>query len=135
MKVKEMVTENLGLKALSLFLAVVLWLFVVLGMEGEADFTVPVRFMNLSPRFSVEKQTPTIELRVAGPKFLLMRLDRARLTASLDLAGVGEGSVVYHNLERAVSLPSGLRIVRVYPADLGLTVTGKTNQTERPSRP
>jgi hypothetical protein len=42
---------------------------------------------------------------------------------------------VYHNLERAVSLPSGLRIVRVYPADLGLTVTGKTNKTERPSRP
>ncbi|HEY6874412.1 MAG TPA: hypothetical protein VI298_16930 [Geobacteraceae bacterium] len=126
MNVPQMLTENLGLKALSLFLAVVLWLFVTLGMDGETGVTVPVRFQNLSPRLAIVNRTPIfLDLRIAGPKILLMQLDKQSLAATLDLGGVGEGTVMFANLERAVPLRSGLRITRVYPSALELKLAGK----------
>ena len=42
MNVKETFTKNAGLKVLSLFLAVALWLSVNLRQEGQARLKVPV---------------------------------------------------------------------------------------------
>lgn len=119
MSVTEGITENLGLKALSLFLAMALWLFVTAGMEGEVAVTAPVRYRNLSPQLSLGSKTPpAVELTITGPAALLWQLDTERLTATFDLQGLGEGSVAFTNLERTLHLRNGLRVTRIHPSTI-----------------
>lgn len=132
MSIKETVTGNLGLKALSLFLAAALWLFVTMGMEGEEGLRVPVRIKNIPTRLSVENQVPAVaDIRIAGPKLFLMRLDKEQLAATLDLQGLGVGDVAYPDLAGTVRLPSGLRITRISPANVVLKLVERTPEDRR----
>ncbi len=129
MSVKEMLTANLGLKALSLFLAATLWLFVTMGMEGEEEVRVPVRVINILPHLSIENQVPpVVDLRIAGPKILLMRLDKEQLIATLDLQEVGVGNVAFPDMSGTVRLSSGLRITRISPANVQLKLVEKARR-------
>lgn len=130
MSLREMVTENLRLKALSLLLAALLWLSVTSGTEGEAGVTVPVRFRNIPPQLSVGNATPIfVELRIAGPKLLLTRLKKERLAATLDLQGVGAGTVAFTRLESTIPLQNGLRITRINPAAIELELVKREGKT------
>ncbi|MCM2356663.1 MAG: CdaR family protein [Geobacteraceae bacterium] len=121
MSVREKLSENLGFKALALFLAMALWLFVTAGTEGEVALTVPVQFRNIPPQLSPgSKAPPAVELKIAGPRILLWQLAGERLAVTLDLQGVGEGSVAFTSLERTVRLRSGLRITRIQPSAIEL---------------
>ena len=118
---RERLTENIGLKVLSLLLAGLLWLSVTAAREGEVAVKVPVRIRNLAPRFVLATSVPgSIELRIAGPKIRLLHLAKERLYADLDLQGVGEGGVAFVELARTVALPGGLRVTRVNPATIEL---------------
>jgi len=114
---REACTHNLGLKVLSLFLAALLWLFVTAGQEAELDLQVPVLFENLPVGLTIGNQPPSLlDLRLAGPKIQLMRLQRERLAVALDLKNAGEGSIGFPNPEKSIRLPDGVRVTRVTPA-------------------
>ncbi len=121
MSTRERVAENFGLKALSLLLALLLWLSVTAARDGEVAIMVPVRIRNLAPQLALATKAPSsIELRVAGPKIQLLHLAKERLAADLDLQGVEEGSVTFADVARTVALPGGLRVTRIYPSTIEL---------------
>ena len=121
MKLTDTITDNFGLMALSMCLAVILWLSVVLRQDGEVSLTVPVAFKNIPAQLAVAGVPPSvIKLEITGPKIDLMKLRKELLTATLDLEGVGEGIVSFTNLEKTVQLQSGLRIVRIQPSTIEL---------------
>jgi len=128
MNVREMLTHNLGLKALSLFLAIVLWLFVVAGMETEIGLSLPVVFAHLSPGLTVVNRPPDrIDVRLSGPRILLMKLNAERLPVLLDLQGAREGTTTFPAVEMAIRVPVGVRVTRVTPAamEVRLAKNGK----------
>lgn len=136
MNVKETFTNNAGLKALSLFLAAALWSSVTLRQDGEARLKVPVALKNVPAQMTVaDTPPPVIELDVTGPKIVLLGLPKERLTALLDLQGVGEGPVSFINLDRTVHLPSGLRIIRIQPAHIELKLVKTPEQQQSPPKP
>jgi YbbR domain-containing protein len=117
MNVREMLTHNIGLKALSLFLAMMLWLFVAAGMESEIALFMPVVFAHLSPGLAIVNQPPArIDVRLAGPRILLLKLKAERLPVFLDLQGVREGITAFPAVEMAIHIPEGVRVTRVTPA-------------------
>lgn len=123
MKLPGLFTENFELKALALVLATVLWFSVTMGQDGERGFTVPVETRNIPPGLAVSTVQPSVvELEISGPRFLLMTLRTDRLAIVLDLKGVGEGPVAFTNVERDIQLRKELRIVRVYPSKIDLTM-------------
>jgi YbbR domain-containing protein len=118
--------HNLGLKVLSLFLATLLWLFVTAGQESELDLQVPVLFEHLSSGLTIVNQPPSrLDVRVAGPKILLMRLRTDRLAAILDLKDAGEGSAGFPGPEKAIRFPEGVRVTRVIPAVIEVRLAKK----------
>jgi YbbR domain-containing protein len=117
MNVRETLTHNLGLKVLSLFLAIVLWLFVAAGTESEIGLSLPVVFTHLPTGLAIINQPPArIDARLAGPRILLLRLNEERIPVVLDLQGAREGSTVFPGVESAISVPDGVRVTRVTPA-------------------
>jgi YbbR domain-containing protein len=61
-----------------------------------------------------------VDLRVSGPRTLLSRVDRERLSVVLDLAGVRPGPSVFRLQADALNLPRGVQVVRLTPAEVTL---------------
>jgi len=124
--------KNLGLKVLSLFLATLLWITLTLGHEEEARISVPVVLRNIPPNLVVSGAPPTaVELELSGAKIILMTIEREHLPVVLDLSGAGEGTVSFVNLDRRVTVRSGIRIMRVQPATIDLKMVKKTGKIHR----
>lgn len=109
--------KNGTLMLLSLFLAVVLWLYVNYDRESETELMIPVQIINLPPGLVIAGQAPArLNVRIAGPRIQLMRMSSNRLAASLDLKNTREGVVAFTELDKVVTAPRELRVTRVYPA-------------------
>lgn len=127
MSLQDKIFKNLDLKALSLLLAVVLWLFVTFETgTAEVDITVPVVLKNLSPGLMVAGRPPSrVDIRIAGSKIMLLRVRPDRFVVPLDLKGVNEGTVVFSALGKTLRLPAGVRAIRVYPSTIELRLARK----------
>ena len=130
MKLSELVTQNLGLKVLSLIMAVVIWFFVDVGKEMEISVAVPVLFKNIPSGLVVAgAPPPPINVRLKGPKVALMKIRAERPTLLLDLKGAGEGITGFPGLESLIKLPEGVRVTRVTPAAMEVRL-GKMEHLE-----
>lgn len=123
MNIREKLVDNLGLKGLALLLAVLLWLFVAAGQEGEIGTLVPVRIVNLAPHLMLVSRPPErVDVRIVGPRLFLMKVHLEQLVIPLDLKNVGEGTVLFAGLEKALKLPDGARVTRVFPSAIELKI-------------
>jgi YbbR domain-containing protein len=111
-----MFTRNFGLKIMSLFLAMVLWLFVAIEKDSEVSLSIPVEIVNLPAGLVVASRPPSrIDVRVTGPKVLLMSLRWDLPKVYLDMKDAHEGTTVFTGLERAIRICEGVKVSRVAP--------------------
>jgi hypothetical protein len=130
MKLRELVTHNLGLKALSLIMAVVIWFSVNVGKETEISMAVPVLFKNIPSGLVIAgAPPPPINVRLKGPKISLMKFREERPDLILDLKGAGEGTTGFPGLESMITLPEGVLVTRITPAAMEVRL-GKMEQLE-----
>jgi YbbR domain-containing protein len=120
--VRDALLHNFGLKVLSIVLAFALWFFVNAGeRDTEAGFQVPLELRNIpADLMIVSPRVDFVDLRVSGPRTLLSRIDREKLSMILDLEGVRAGPAVFRVVTDALNLPRGVRVVRLTPAEVTL---------------
>jgi hypothetical protein len=124
MRFRELVTHNLGLKALSLIMAVVIWFFVDAGNETEISMAVPVLLKNIPSGLVIATAPPPpINVRLKGPKISLLKFRADRPAIFLDLKGVGEGTTGFPGLESMINLPEGVRVTRITPEAIVVRLT------------
>lgn len=120
MSLRETVFANAKLKALSLLLAVVLWLLATLESADETVVPVMVTLVNLPPGLILAAPAEEISLRIAGPRTLLIRQKWRGAALVLDCAGAGVGPVRFPAVERRVRLVPGVRLSEGGARDLEL---------------
>jgi hypothetical protein len=136
MKLRELVTQNLGLKALSLIMAVVIWFFVDVGKEMEISMAVPVLFKNIPAGLVIAgAPPPPINVRLKGPKIALLKFRDERPALLLDLKGAMEGTTGFPALESMITLPEGVRVTRVTPAAIDIRLARRGTQGNGNNRP
>jgi YbbR domain-containing protein len=111
--------RNLGLKVLSVSIAVLLWL--VVGGEGvvERVLRAPVEYQNLPPGLELVGTLPeTVEVRLRGSSGALGRLVAGDLSIILDLRTVQPGLRVFNLLPTQVRAPLGVNAVQVSPSSV-----------------
>jgi YbbR domain-containing protein len=125
--VRRMLTHNAGLKLLSLLAAFALWFFVNAGeRDTEAALQVPLEFRNIPATLMVvSPRLDFVDLRVSGPRTLLNRINRERLSMSFDLAGVRPGPAVFRVIPDQLDLPRGVSVVRLTPSEVTLEFAEK----------
>jgi len=121
MNLKGVLTNNFEMKLLSLLLAATLWLFVAFETVDQVDIPLTVNYVNTPSGFSV-KTTGESEclVRVEGPRVLLFRQKLKGVPIRLDLAGAGEGDVVFSEMENAVRLIQGVKMIKISPLKVKL---------------
>jgi YbbR domain-containing protein len=121
-RIRQLVTRNFALKVLSLAIAFSLWLFVNFGeRDTEQSLKVPLELRNIPAHLMITSpRVDFIDLRVSGPRTLLGRIDRSRVSFALDLNGVRPGPAVFRVDAESLNLPRGVKVVRINPAQVTL---------------
>ena len=112
---RKWILHNLGLKLLSLFLAIFLWV-VVLG-EQKVDVTVNVPLtLNLPTALMLVNDLPeSLEVHLRGPKTLVTSLTPREVTFSEPPGKFAEGENFIPIREDMVRVPRGIQVVDVAP--------------------
>lgn len=115
---RDAFTRNFTLKLLSLVFAFGLWAFVNFGeRDTEEALKVPLELRNIPASLIITNpRVDFIDVRILGPRTLLGRIDRTRLSIPLDLQGVRPGPAVFRVSGESLNLPRGVRVTRINPA-------------------
>ncbi len=121
-RLRQAATHNIGLKFLSLLIAVGMWSFVNFGeRDTEASLKVPLELRDIPAHLMITSpRVEFVDLRVTGPRTLLGRIDHNRLSISLDLSGVRPGPAVFRVAAEALNLPRGVKVIRINPSQVTL---------------
>lgn len=110
-------TENLFLKLLSLAFALILWFFVMGEQKQEVSYAVPLIIKSVPPGLMVANEVPNqIDVRISGPRTLLMNLQPKDISIAVDLKGLEPGLSSFKRLEERFNLPSALKVTRLSPS-------------------
>ena len=121
MNLKSILTNNIEMKLLSILLAATLWLFIAFEAVDEVEIPLSVSYVNTPAGLAVKAIPESVRLiRVEGPRILLVRQKLKGVPLRLDLAGAGEGAVVFSEVESTVKLVQGVRLVKLSPVKVEL---------------
>lgn len=117
MSMVEKMTQNWGLKLISLAFAVVLWFFVMGESRMEVTHVVPLEYVRLPKGLMIANEVPSsIAVRISGPRTLQVNLNPSDISLKVDLFDLQAGVTSFKRLEESLNLPSGLKITRISPS-------------------
>ncbi len=103
------VTENIGIKIVSILFAILLWLYVTAQIGERQTFKVPLDLVNIPESLAVAGEAPKeISVTVRGPRSELMKLRfLSRIRGTVDLGAAKRGRVVVPLSPAILNLPAG----------------------------
>jgi hypothetical protein len=108
--------ENLGLKLLSVVLAVFLWAVVLGEQKVDVTLTVPLEIKDLPRDLILVNEPPdSLEVRLRGPKTLVTTLASREVVLEGLPKNFVEGENVIAIRPGAVRVPRGIEVVEVTP--------------------
>jgi YbbR domain-containing protein len=119
---RRLLLHNIGLKLVSLALAVGLWANVARDPIAEVEMRVPIEFHNLPTNLEVDSANFTeAQIRLRGPERLIHQLQNGDVRAELDLAAVNPGERTFDLTARHVHVPRDLEVVQIIPGQYHLS--------------
>jgi YbbR domain-containing protein len=113
--------RQLGLKALAIILASLLWLTVAGEHVVERSLRVPLEFRNIPESLEIVGNTPdTVDVRLRGSSAVLSRVQSGEIVAVLDLSSARSGPRLFHIRNDEVRAPFGVEVAQVVPSTLAL---------------
>lgn len=113
----QIVGNNLGIKLVSIGVAVVLW-FIVLGSRNiEESKDIPIEVIAPVDLVAGNDLPERVTFRLAGPKaFLRAVLDRREDPIRVNLSGAKAGVVTYRFFSDNIRLPIGVKVISINPS-------------------
>lgn len=115
--IRRYVLNNIGLKLVSLLIAVLLWMAFARNPVTEIAINVPIELQHVPDQLEISSEhIPEVQIRVRGPERVVHRLDPTEVHAAIDLAGARPGERTYDLTGRQISTPQGVEVVQVVPS-------------------
>jgi hypothetical protein len=117
-------TENIGMKLLSLVLAVIVWTAVGGDVATEILVPVPVEFRNVPAGVHYEAEPSRVELRVRGPRWMVRQSLVTDYSVPVDLSTITTpGKALIRINPQNVQAPASVEVIEIIPSQLKLTVS------------
>jgi YbbR domain-containing protein len=118
---RQLLLHNLGWKALSLVIAMALWVVVAREPQLATSLSVPVEFKNMPNDLDFSTAVPDrVRLEVRGQSGRLSRENLSDIAVVLDLSDAHVGDRTYTIRDRNLNLPAGVFFDRTVPSQLTL---------------
>ena len=117
---KKFLLRNLGLKLVSLALAILLW-FTLSGQRrervSERGYVIPLTVVNLSSDLAIASPIPdSVDIRLKGPFTAMRSADPSKMEAVMDLSGATPGEKIYKLSADDINVPKDLEVVGLNPS-------------------
>lgn len=124
---KNLLTENLGLKISSVLISVFLWFFVTSAGQSEITLDVPLEFKNIPADIGIAKTSgKTVYVTVRGHERPMKNLKASDVRVYVDLSKAKKGEDVFSVTKDDIKLPYALTVLHINPA----TVKIKLDETD-----
>jgi YbbR domain-containing protein len=121
--------RHLGLKLLSVALALLLWMVVAGEETVERGLRIPLELQQFPSDLELNGEPPSlVDARVRGASGMLSRLSSGDVVAVIDLRGAHEGRRLFPLTKDQVRVPFGVEIVQVTPATVALVFERRTSK-------
>lgn len=118
---RNIFTYNLGLKILSLCLAVLLWFFISVRGVSEYSFEVPIRYVNIPKGLEIlKKDIEKVEITVIGNERILKTIKPEDLGIVLNLKDAVVGSKPYLINKTDLKLPPAINVSSITPSTVNI---------------
>jgi YbbR domain-containing protein len=108
--------RHIGLKRVSVAIAVLLWMVIAGEETVERGLRVPLELQQFPPGLELLGDVPTTaDVRVRGVSGTLSRISPGDIVAVLDLRGARAGERLFHLTPEQVRAPFGVEVVQVTP--------------------
>ncbi|NDY42839.1 hypothetical protein G3N55_08280 [Dissulfurirhabdus thermomarina] len=115
--------KNWTLKLIALVFAVLMWAYVSTEQQAEIGLSIPLEIVNVPKGYTIANDLPaSIDIRVAGPRSIIKNLPYQRLSKVIDLSDARPGKGIVHVTAEGLSLPGGVRPVRITPSDIEIVL-------------
>ena len=129
---RRLASRNIGLKAVALALAVAAWWFVAGESKVLVGFTIPLEIRNVPKELTMtNKPERQVEVRLSGPSSLLSGMRPSEISAGVDLTAARAGRQNFTLDDRAVKVPPGIKVQRIFPSSIEVIL----DRTERRTVP
>ncbi len=128
---RRLFVDNIGLKLFSFLIALLLWLFVLGAEDVTTTVDVPLFFRLSADRVLVSDVPHHIKINVSGPWATLKSWNTENIEVSMDLSKTDLGPSVVYFEESLFRLPPGLKLVRVNPSQLTISLAKKASKIVR----
>ena len=117
---KSFFTENIGLKVVSLMVAVFVWLNIASEPELATILSAPVEYKNYPKDLEISSNiVESVDVEARGPSGRLTDLSSARISAVVDFSSVkAPGERTFTLTSAQLNLPRGIDLIRIIPAQL-----------------
>lgn len=113
---RSLLFKNLGLKILSICVAIVLWYSVVSERQTNLLVTVPLTFVNVPKGMKVRMvSAERVSLHLEGPVSSIRTMEIGKIRGTIDLKGTREGKSRFELSPSHFNLPEGIRIAGISP--------------------
>ncbi len=127
---KKGIFSNMGIKILSMALAISLWIFVTYRGQSEIVIDVPLEFKNVPKNLELLRQTAKqISLNISGHERFLKALRPADIRAFVDLSNAKKGESVYYLDKDNIISPRIVKVVRMEPTSVKITFDESISKT------
>ena len=114
--------QHIGLKIVSLLLAVLLWMAVAGEETVERGLRVPLELQQYPVGLELTGDLPTtVDVRVRGASGTMSRVAAGEVVAVLDLRGARPGRRLFPLTPEKVTAPFGVEVVQVTPSAVAIT--------------
>jgi len=132
---RRLVSQNLGLKAVALAMAMAAWWFVAGESKVMVGITVPLEIRNVPKGLTMtNKPERQVEVRLAGPSSLLSGMRPSEISAGVDVVAAHVGRQFFTLDDRTVKAPPGIKVQRIFPSTIEV-VLDRTERREVPVSP
>lgn len=116
-KIQKYIADNWKLKALSVLLAIMLWLAVYFIGEMKKEITVPVSILNLGKDFVITNvDMKVVNITLHGRVSVLKEIKDSEVKAFVNLTGAKEGENVFSIAKSDIEMPKGVQIAQIKPS-------------------
>lgn len=123
---------HLGLKAVSVGLAIALWMAVAGESTVERGLRVPLELQQFPAGLELQGEPPAlVDIRVRGTSGVLARMSPGEIVAVLDLHGARPGRRLFQLTPDHVRTPFGVEVTQITPASLALELENTTTRRVR----
>jgi YbbR domain-containing protein len=124
--------HNWELKLLALAVAAIVWFFVVSADRSQIGLAAPVEYVGLEgSRVVLGTPRETVDVQLEAARWAAARITPASVRVRVDVSKLGEGDHVVRLSTEQVEAPSGVQVLRVWPAVVRLTVAGAAVKSVR----